>query len=173
MVPTQHYFMGGVWVDRDSATTMPHLFAAGETSCNGVHGKNRLASNSLLESLVFARRAAHVMCTGESLEVELAGEPALDGRHRAVGEGAVPSVASAVADFGFGVASAAAAGEGPGCGTGPAPDARGTSGPATALPSAPRPLAIDALCDQLGTVAHEPVACGDAPLDINIIGKEA
>lgn len=58
IVPAQHYFMGGVHVDSDSQTTMPHLYAVGETSCNGVHGKNRLASNSLLESLVFARRAA-------------------------------------------------------------------------------------------------------------------
>lgn len=58
VVPAQHYFMGGVWVDSDSKTSMDHLFAAGETSCNGVHGKNRLASNSLLESLVFAKRAA-------------------------------------------------------------------------------------------------------------------
>ena len=58
IVPAQHYFMGGVHVDRDSMTTMPRLYAAGETSCNGVHGKNRLASNSLLESLVFAKRAA-------------------------------------------------------------------------------------------------------------------
>ena len=58
IVPAQHYFMGGVWVDSDSKTSMEHLYAAGETSCNGVHGANRLASNSLLESLVFARRAA-------------------------------------------------------------------------------------------------------------------
>lgn len=58
VVPAQHYFMGGVWVDEDSRTTMEHLYAAGETSCNGVHGKNRLASNSLLESIVFAKRAA-------------------------------------------------------------------------------------------------------------------
>lgn len=58
VVPAQHYFMGGIWVDRDSQTSMEHLFAAGETSCNGVHGANRLASNSLLESLVFAKRAA-------------------------------------------------------------------------------------------------------------------
>ena len=58
IVPAQHYFMGGVHVNRDSATTMPNLYAVGETSCNGVHGKNRLASNSLLESLVFAKRAA-------------------------------------------------------------------------------------------------------------------
>ena len=58
VVPAQHYFMGGVWVDSDSHTSMGHLYAAGETSCNGVHGKNRLASNSLLESIVFAKRAA-------------------------------------------------------------------------------------------------------------------
>lgn len=58
IVPAQHYFMGGVHVDSNSRTTMEHLYAVGETSCNGVHGKNRLASNSLLESLVFAQRAA-------------------------------------------------------------------------------------------------------------------
>ena len=84
VVPTQHYFMGGVWVDRDSATSMPGLYAAGETACNGVHGKNRLASNSLLESLVFARRAAYKMRTGASLPVEIAGAPALDGLHRSI-----------------------------------------------------------------------------------------
>ena len=58
VVPAQHYFMGGIKVDYDSRTTMEHLYAVGETSCNGVHGANRLASNSLLESLVFAKRAA-------------------------------------------------------------------------------------------------------------------
>lgn len=58
VVPAQHYFMGGVDVNRYSKTSMNRLYAAGETSCNGVHGKNRLASNSLLESLVFAKRAA-------------------------------------------------------------------------------------------------------------------
>lgn len=62
VVPAQHYFMGGVWVDQNSHTSMKHLYAAGETSCNGVHGANRLASNSLLESLVFAKMAAlHMM----------------------------------------------------------------------------------------------------------------
>ena len=61
VVPAQHYFMGGIDVDLSSKTSMPRLYAVGETACNGVHGKNRLASNSLLESLVFARRAAHDM----------------------------------------------------------------------------------------------------------------
>lgn len=56
--PAQHYFMGGVHVDHDSQSTLPRLFAVGETSCNGVHGRNRLASNSLLEALVFSQRAA-------------------------------------------------------------------------------------------------------------------
>ena len=85
VVPTQHYFMGGVHVDRDGATTMPHLYAVGETACNGVHGKNRLASNSLLESLVWARRAAYRIATGASEPVEEVGEPPLDGRHRPTG----------------------------------------------------------------------------------------
>lgn len=58
VVPSQHYFMGGIEVDSDSKTSMERLFAVGETACNGVHGKNRLASNSLLESLVFADRLA-------------------------------------------------------------------------------------------------------------------
>ncbi|MBQ7097739.1 MAG: L-aspartate oxidase, partial [Clostridia bacterium] len=58
VVPSQHYFMGGIDVDRYSKTSMERLYAVGETACNGVHGRNRLASNSLLESLVFAKRAA-------------------------------------------------------------------------------------------------------------------
>ncbi len=61
VVPAQHYFMGGIDVDSHSETTMNRLYAVGETSCNGVHGANRLASNSLLESLVFAKLAAHDM----------------------------------------------------------------------------------------------------------------
>lgn len=58
VTPAQHYFMGGLRVDLDSKTEMDGLYAIGETSCNGVHGANRLASNSLLEALVFAERAA-------------------------------------------------------------------------------------------------------------------
>lgn len=58
VTPAQHYMMGGVKTDINGSTSMQHLYAVGETACNGVHGKNRLASNSLLESLVFAKRAA-------------------------------------------------------------------------------------------------------------------
>lgn len=58
VVPAQHYFMGGIKVSHSSETSMSRLYAVGETSCNGVHGRNRLASNSLLESMVFAERSA-------------------------------------------------------------------------------------------------------------------
>lgn len=66
VVPAQHYFMGGIKVDYQSKTSMEQLYAVGETACNGVHGKNRLASNSLLESLVFAKRAALDMTEHEN-----------------------------------------------------------------------------------------------------------
>ena len=72
VVPSQHYFMGGIDVDRYSRTSMDRLYAAGETACNGVHGRNRLASNSLLESLVFAKRAAkHIIEGYEPLTDEI------------------------------------------------------------------------------------------------------
>lgn len=58
VAPAQHYLMGGIKVDTEGATSLENLYAVGETACNGVHGANRLASNSLLESLVFAGRAA-------------------------------------------------------------------------------------------------------------------
>ena len=57
--PAQHYFMGGIKADTDSKTSMENLFAVGETSCTGIHSANRLASNSLLEGLVFGKRAAN------------------------------------------------------------------------------------------------------------------
>lgn len=61
VTPAQHYFMGGIDVDEYSRTSMKYLFACGETSCTGVHGANRLASNSLLEALVFPARAAKLI----------------------------------------------------------------------------------------------------------------
>lgn len=66
VVPAQHYFMGGVKVDYVSKTTMDQLYAIGECACNGVHGRNRLASNSLLEALVFAKRAAKDIAADEN-----------------------------------------------------------------------------------------------------------
>lgn len=66
VVPSQHYFMGGIKVNLASYTSMHGLYAIGETSCNGVHGRNRLASNSLLESLVFAQRAADDILFGSA-----------------------------------------------------------------------------------------------------------
>lgn len=60
--PAAHYLMGGVDADEWGRTSVPGLYAAGEVACTGVHGANRLASNSLLEGLVFGARAAQVMC---------------------------------------------------------------------------------------------------------------
>lgn len=66
VTPAQHYMMGGVKTDINGKTSMNHLYAVGETACNGVHGRNRLASNSLLESLVFAKRAAKLIAQDSS-----------------------------------------------------------------------------------------------------------
>ncbi len=74
VVPAQHYFMGGIRVGYQSETSMKQLYAVGETACNGVHGRNRLASNSLLESMVFAGRAAEDIAACPEEEIQRAPE---------------------------------------------------------------------------------------------------
>ncbi len=84
VVPAQHYFMGGIRIDLFGRTSMGQLYAVGETACNGVHGRNRLASNSLLESLVFAGRAA------EEITRQKAGAPVKCQRHMFSAESLLP-----------------------------------------------------------------------------------
>ncbi|MCU0492031.1 MAG: L-aspartate oxidase [Chloroflexaceae bacterium] len=69
VAPASHYLMGGVRTDLDGATSLPGLYAAGECACTGVHGANRLASNSLLECLVFGRRAGAAAVSSQQLAV--------------------------------------------------------------------------------------------------------
>ena len=88
VTPAQHYMMGGIQTDINGCTSMRHLYAAGETACNGVHGKNRLASNSLLESMVFAKRAADLIAKDKEEkpafdpQIDLASYPDKAGRQR-------------------------------------------------------------------------------------------
>jgi L-aspartate oxidase len=77
--PAAHYLMGGVRTDLDGRTTVRGLYAAGEAACTGVHGANRLASNSLLEGLVFGARAARAMLSdGMPVPAVLEPAPALE-----------------------------------------------------------------------------------------------
>lgn len=82
VTPAQHYLMGGIKTDTNGKTSMKQLYAIGETACNGVHGANRLASNSLLESLVFAGNATvniqKTLDTALSYKINVDAKPYLD-----------------------------------------------------------------------------------------------
>jgi L-aspartate oxidase len=89
--PAAHYMMGGVKTDLWGRTSLPGLYAAGETATTGVHGANRLASNSLLEGLVFGARA------GKTMREELSRRPANSAKpHRALSNGPVDAATEAL-----------------------------------------------------------------------------
>lgn len=95
VVPAQHYHMGGVRVDGDAQTSVPGLYAVGEVACSGVHGANRLASNSLLEGLVFGRALGRRL-SASSRETATSGAsvfpPGLDAHCLSVGDGIAQSI---------------------------------------------------------------------------------
>ena len=88
--PAAHYLMGGVVTDLDGRTSLPGLFAVGEAACTGVHGANRLASNSLLEGVVFAARIGRALAEEPRAAAMALADPATAGRDGAR-PGAVPA----------------------------------------------------------------------------------
>jgi L-aspartate oxidase len=82
ITPAAHYWMGGIRTDLHGRTSIPGLYAVGEVACTGVHGANRLASNSLLESLTFAWRCAHLLLSERSEQMQ-----SLDSSGRGVDSG--------------------------------------------------------------------------------------
>jgi L-aspartate oxidase len=78
VAPACHYASGGVATDIDGRSSIPGLYACGEVACTGVHGANRLASNSLLEGLVFGRRISRLLAAGDPLRVVASLSPAPD-----------------------------------------------------------------------------------------------
>jgi L-aspartate oxidase len=91
VAPGEHFACGGVWTDRNGRTSITGLFAVGETACTGVHGANRLASNSLLEGLVFGQRVGAQLVLGLPARVtsELTPENSLESAASSSGVGAV------------------------------------------------------------------------------------
>ncbi len=85
VTPVQHYFMGGVETDLDGRTSVKGLWAVGEAACTGIYGANRLASNSLLECLVFGRRIARSINAAPAEFISVSGQPDANGSLRLVG----------------------------------------------------------------------------------------
>lgn len=92
VTPAQHYLMGGIRVDLMGRTSMEHLYAAGETSCNRVHGANRLASNSLLESLVFSSNAARHIAGNQMPGVKVSQGTGMEAKNKGQKEAVLKAV---------------------------------------------------------------------------------